>query len=130
MLGGASNEFFAGGSGSDIMTGGGGADHFVFLALRDSTVAGAGRDLIADFSHGQHDRIDLSQIDAKAATVGTDDAFHLIGMAAFGGHAGELRCWSANSHTFISGDVDGDKRADFEIELGSHVTLTNSDFIL
>lgn len=130
MIGGDAAEQFEGDAGRDVLAGGGGADHFIFTAPLDSTVAKAGRDLITDFSHDQHDRIDLSLIDAKVSTVGIDDAFHLIGTAAFSGQEGELRYGFHHGHTLISGDVDGNGIADFQIEFGTQVTLVKGDFIL
>lgn len=130
IVGGDAAEQFEGDAGRDVLAGGGGADHFIFAAALDSTVAKAGRDLITDFSHVDHDRIDLSLIDATASTEATNDTFHLIGTAAFSGQEGQLRYVFHGGHTLISGDTNGDKTADFEIELGTHVALAKGDFLL
>ena len=69
------------------MTGAGGADTFVFV-FGDSSAASGQHDRITDFASAV-DRIDLSGIDAIAAT-GSYDQFRFIGASAFDGIAGEL----------------------------------------
>jgi Ca2+-binding RTX toxin-like protein len=129
FIGGKGAEFFEGDAGRDTMTGGDGADHFIFRATSDSTVAKSGRDLIIDFSHKQHDRIDLLEIDAIGSKSG-DQAFDFVGNSAFDGGKGELRYEFDGSHTLIMGDLNGDKHADFEIELAHKIHLDRGDFIL
>jgi Ca2+-binding RTX toxin-like protein len=129
LIGGKNQEKLQGDIGQDLLTGNGGADHFIFVSASDSTIAKAGRDLITDFSQNQHDRIDLSQIDAKSSTGG-DDSFTFIGTSAFDGHAGELRYQISHGNTFVAGDVDGDKHADFQIELTGDIHLVKTDFML
>src|SRR4029077_13880158 len=116
------NDFLFGGSGKDFLTGGdnsGGADTFVFSARSDSK-RGATRDVITDFSNPEvdHDTIDLHSIDAKKHG-GTDDAFKFIGTQHFHHKEGELRFTvdTAHDRTIIQGDVNGDAKADIEIEL-------------
>lgn len=124
LLGGAGNDLLVGGSGNDFLVGGAGADTFRFTSISDSRV-GSLRDVIDDFRPGSEgDVIDLSSIDANTLRSG-NNAFSFIGKAGFSGTAGELRY----SGTIISGDVNGDGRADFEIDAG----LTKyyaSDFLL
>lgn len=124
LYGGKGNDLLVGGSGSDLLVGGAGADTFRFTSITDSRV-GSARDVIDDFRPGSEDDvIDLAAIDANVNT-GRNDAFKFIGKAGFSGTAGELRY----SGTVIAGDVDGDGRADFQIDAG----LTKyyaSDFIL
>jgi len=121
LHGGRGDDRIIGGLGCDELTGGPGADTFVFTSLRDS-VAGRARDVIMDF--GRTDTIDLSAIDARAAARG-DQAFRFIDGAKFSGKAGELRV----KGDIVSGDVDGDAKADFSIEVRG-VTLTEDHFIL
>jgi Tol biopolymer transport system component len=132
--GGAGNDLIQGGAGSDTLEGGAGADIFVFDGIGDSRLAALRSDgvkflpdRIGDFVSGE-DRIDLSGIDAKAAT-GANDAFTFIGAAAFTGQAGQLRYDNAGGIMRIMGDVDGDGRADFEIVAITPI-LQATDFIL
>ena len=116
-----------GGAGADVLTGGAGADVFRFTALADSTVAAGGRDTIRDFASG--DKIDLHLIDANASLAG-DQAFSFIGTNAFSGAAGQLRYAASGGNTLISGDVNGDKVADFSILVSGAHAFGASDFVL
>jgi len=124
---GAANSI-TGGGGHDVMTGGGGADVFYFKALTDTTKIAATRDVITDFMH-LVDKIDLVMIDANAHLAG-NQAFSLIKAGAFSGHAGELHALVAAGNTIVEGDVNGDKVADFQIQLNGIKALTAADFIL
>jgi Ca2+-binding RTX toxin-like protein len=132
--GGAGNDELTGGAGKDQLTGGPGADFFDFISLSDSGITAGTRDLIADFEEGS-DTIDLSAIDANTKNAaGTNDAFTFIGTnTPFTGTAGELHAfWSAIGQ-IIEGDVNGDKKADFSIEIAdpTHaITLTSASFNL
>ena len=92
------------------------------------------RDVITDFTHGQ-DRIDLSAIDANSKIAG-NQAFSWRGTGNFTGAPGQLieriynPAGTANDKTIIYGDINGDARADFQIELTGLKTITVSDFIL
>jgi Ca2+-binding RTX toxin-like protein len=121
-------DYITGGHGADKLTGGLGVvgDVFIYQLLSDSTVEVSGRDTITDFT--DVDRIDLSAIDAVAATV-ADDVFNFIGSAQFAGHAGELRYQSGGGVTTILGDVDGDSVADFAIDLTGDIALVLGEFI-
>lgn len=129
FIGGAGEEYFQGDGGRDILKGGGGGDHFIFTLAADSTAAAAGRDLITDFSRKQEDLLDLSDMDARAATM-ADDAFTYIGATKFTGAAGQLNIAFKNGNTFVQGDVDGNGVVDFAIELTGKINLTASDFVL
>nr|WP_314087988.1 calcium-binding protein [uncultured Shinella sp.] len=123
------DDTLVGGLGGDDLYGGAGKDTFVFTSLKDSTVAASGRDTIFDFSQTQGDRIDISGVDAISATS-KNDAFAFIGSKGFSGKAGELRFEKKAAGTYIYGDVDGNGKADFAIELGSAIALLKGDFIL
>ena len=130
LLGGNGDDTLWGGLGYDELTGGAGLDRFVFASLADS---GGGdqnlpSDLIRDFVQGE-DRIVLAAIDAKAATVG-NEAFTFIGAAAFTA-AGQLHAIrnTATNRTLIEGDVDGDRLADFQLQLVGLKTMVAADFI-
>ncbi len=133
MNGGADNDVLYGEDGFDLMIGGQGRDHlyggtgadrFVFQTVTDSVKGGA-RDVIFDFSQAERDKIDVSGIDANG-TAGGDGTFKYIGAGAFGGTRGELRF----ANQILSGDVNGDRVADFEIKVVSAPALVKADFIL
>jgi len=144
-----SSEIFIGGLGSDTMTSGpkdfgppwwgqhSGRDTFVFRDIAESVV-GENRDRIYWFANSGTDWIDLRQIDANATRSG-NQAFTLI-AGDFTGTAGELRVELVGAgldrdhqYNLVSGDVDGDGQADFEIEVHLQAldrTLTAPDFFL
>lgn len=123
------NDTITGGLGKDSLKGGTGADTFVFKTLADSTVSSTGRDTILDFKLSQGDEINLKTIDAILGTT-SNDAFHYIGHDAFTKHAGELRAAASGSNTIVSGDVDGNGKADFSILLKGIIELHATDFVL
>jgi serralysin len=124
LVGGSGNDLLVGGAGNDFLVGGSGADYFRFMKTSDSRV-GSLRDVIDDFNpDSQGDVIDLRSIDANTGRSG-DQAFEFIGKASFSGTAGELRY----SGTVISGDINGDGRADFEINAGL-TKYYSDDFLL
>lgn len=125
LKGGSGADFLNGGGGKDDLTGGAGADHFVFNATTDS--ANKKADMIEDFTHSQHDLIDLSGIDAK--TGGGDNAFTIV--SAFSHVKGQLVITAHGTNEYlVKGDVNGDGRADFTIDVHSHTALVGGDFIL
>ena len=127
--GGAGNDLLHGGSAMDQLTGGAGADTFIFVTTTEIPSTAAGRDLITDFSHAQGDRIDLSLIDANIGAAG-DQAFTYLGTGAFTGVAGQLHIWIDAGKTIVSGDVNGDKLADFAIALTGILSPVAADFVL
>jgi serralysin len=128
LIGGVGNDRLIGGAGIDTMTGGGGADTFVFVA-GDSSAASGQQDLITDFTSGV-DLIDLSAIDAIAASS-SYDLFRFLGTSAFDGSAGELDYFynSSLGVTVLQGDTNGDRVADFAIDLSGNVTISANDVI-
>ncbi|MCR6498839.1 calcium-binding protein [Shinella sp. CPCC 101442] len=124
LYGNSGNDRLYGGSGKDFLVGGSGADTFGFTRLSDSKV-GSQRDVIDDFNpDSDGDRINLSVLDANINTS-ANNRFVFIGKDSFSGTAGELRY----SGTVISGDVDGDGIADFQIDAGLDKYYA-SDFLL
>ena len=105
-----------GGTGRDQLEGGLGGDLFLFASPFDSAI-GAFRDLILDFEQGL-DKIDLS------AAGGT----RFIGSKAFTGGAGQIRYAAFDGGTIIEVDNNGDRRADFQVELADGMLLSASDF--
>jgi Ca2+-binding RTX toxin-like protein len=116
--GGAGSDILIGGLGKDVLFGGIGSDIFDFNSAAES-LSGANRDVIRDFQAG-FDRIDLSDL----------GALHFIGRKSFRGEEGELRYTKLNGITLIEGDLDGDRVADFQIELVGSLNLLATDFIL
>ncbi|WP_421578815.1 beta strand repeat-containing protein [Shinella sp. M31] len=138
LVGSSHNDTLTGNSGANVMfgttgadklTGGAGADIFLFKAAGDSTLAAAGQDTVFDFSHAQGDRIGLSGIDANTALSG-DQAFVFKGTAAFSGGKGELHFDKQASDTYVYGDINGDKVADFVLHFDDAIAFQASDFIL
>lgn len=119
-----------GGKGKDFLTGGAGFDEFGLQSLADSP-RGAGRDVITDFVHASGDVIRLNLLDAKTHVAG-DQAFTFIGSTAFHDKKGELQAVidATNNRTIVQGDVDGDGKADFQIELTGQIALDENDFFL
>ncbi len=126
LKGGSGSDILIGGLGTDTLTGGVGSDIFKFDSIADS-ISGNGRDVITDFTPDKGDLIDLSSIDADTNTAG-NQVFRFIGSNAFLGKAGELNY----SNGIVSGDINGDKIADFQIAvtLVGTTTLVSADFIL
>jgi Ca2+-binding RTX toxin-like protein len=147
---GSGSDIFEGGLGRDVMDGGArnyggpyygeyvGPDRFDFRTVADSAV-GTERDVILNFTHddgtdANSDLIHLGLIDANTTRTG-NQAFTFIADAGFSGTAGELRVTPLEGTTdrqIVSGDVDGDGLADFEIEVQMEFAapLTAADFIL
>jgi hypothetical protein len=137
--GGAGNDDLIGGPGRDQLTGGPGSDVFHYAALSDSGFTAGTRDLIADFEQGgsifPSDKIDLSAIDAVTTNAaGTNDGFTFIGTnTPFTGTPGQLRAFWNVIGQVVEGDVNGDKVADFSIQLtdpGHAIALSSSDFVI
>jgi VCBS repeat-containing protein len=149
IRGNGGNDRIAGGLGVDIMSGGAGADVFVFRAAAESgagyvgyinnaglsALSGQGkRDIITDFTVGV-DEIDLFAIDANTKIAG-NQAFAFSAAQSFSGVAGHLiakrydAAGVANDKTIVYGDVNGDKKADFQIELTGLKMLAAGDFVL
>lgn len=130
IAGGAGDDRLVGGLGADALVGQAGADTFVFASTAESGPGNA-RDRINDFSHAQGDRIDVSGIDANTAAA-KNQAFTFIGTQAFHGTSGELHYAVSGDHAVISGDVNGDKVADFQIVVNYAAAhpFVASDFVL
>lgn len=135
MFGGTGNDTLIGGDGNDIMfgesgrdthTGGGGEDSFVFSSLTYMGNTAATRDIVTDFEAGT-DTLYLGGVDANAALNG-DQAFTFIGTQGFSGAAGELHAFAEGGNTIVEGDVNGDKQADFQIQLTGLIGLSDTDF--
>jgi serralysin len=124
--GGVGNDPLMATDGVDELTGGAGADRFVFAQVRIAGDAGAARDVITDFASGQ-DKIHLARIDANSTKSG-NQSWTLTD--AFSGRAGELTISREGDDLLLSGDVNGDGRADLVIELTGASTLKAADIVL
>ena len=133
--GGAGKDSLTGGPGTDQLTGGPGADHFVFPATTDSAV-GPAREVITDFHHSQHDKIDLHLIDAdQRASHPGNQAFVFIGTETFAHyhslHHNVVGMVRFNPHTHVvQGNVNASLAPDFEIAVPHVAALVAGDFIL
>jgi len=103
-----------GGGGRDTLRGGEGRDIFDYNASSDSTLRVS--DSIVDFGSG------FDRFDVRDMGVG----FTFIGLKAFSGVAGEFRSRAG----FFEGDVDGDGRADFHVDLTNNVVIERGDVLL
>jgi serralysin len=126
--GAAGDDSLRGDAGRDTLTGGSGDDTFVFAAVGDSGTKGTTRDTILDFSIAD-DLISLKAIDADE-TKGGNQAFAFAGKGGFTDTAGELVYKVSGGHTIVSGDVDGNGKADFSIDLVGKLALDADDFLL
>ncbi len=119
-------DSITGGLDRDLLYGGTGRDRFDFNLVSESL--GAGRDLIRDFVRGLDD-IDLRTIDANTA-VGGNQAFRFIGNSPFNGNAGELHIRQVGALIKVEGDTNGDRVADFTIDVTGAAPLSAGDFFL
>jgi Ca2+-binding RTX toxin-like protein len=121
IVGGTTNDIIHGDAGADVLTGGAGADVFVYNALDDAAFGknkSSSVDTITDFQSGA-DRLDLSDLGhmtfkGQSPTVG----------------AHEVSWYVSSGNTFVTGDVTGDGKADFIIQLKGALALSSSDFLL
>jgi Ca2+-binding RTX toxin-like protein len=126
--GGGGSDILVGGAGRDTLTGGAADDYFYF-ADGDLNATRASADTITDFNRAAGDLIVLEDIDARETAAG-DQAFTFIGSSAFSGLAGQLRYDKQGGNTYIEGDTDGNRVADFVICLTGTINLVVGDFVL
>ena len=133
LSGSSGRDILAGGSGRDIMSGGSEADTFRFIRFADSA-AGVRRDVITDFARGS-DKIDFDLIDANTSLSGNQDFFFVGSQTFIAGVTGQIRAVTAfradgTGVTIVSGDINGDRVADFEIQVTGIHNLSVTDFDL
>lgn len=123
VLTGSGNDRITANNAVNMMDGGSGNDTFAF-----KSAAAADGDTILNFAPG--DKIDLSGIDANQGADG-HQSFVLFTTGAFTA-AGQLMVTHETGvdgeRTVISGNVNEDDHADFQIVLTGHHNLTPSDF--
>jgi hypothetical protein len=120
------NDTLEGGKGIDKLYGGKGRDTFLF-STGDSGKTHATADTIYDFTRA--DSIDLTSWDANSKKTGVQH-FDFVGADAFSGHPGELRFVKAKSDTWIEGNTDSDKKAEFVIHLDDALAIKAEYFDL
>lgn len=137
IIGNDGNDRLCGGGGKDLLDGGRGDDTFVFLKVSESGTKVLARDVIYDFKNDGRDLIDLSAIDAKAKGGLSNDSFTYLNpdgvpIASFTRQPGELRSYFVGSAIIVEGDINGDAKADFSIEVrGFGLSVLNAaDFLL
>jgi len=108
-----------------VLIGGGGHDIFVFTSGFDvpSASSPAHPDIIKDFVQGE-DLIDLSNLYSGSFA---GPAHHLVD--SFSGVANEVMVAVHSGSTSVLADLNGDKIADFEVQLSNPIHLTASDFL-
>jgi len=126
LIGGAGDDVLRGEGGVDTLSGGEGNDTFSFMERSISYPQAA--DVIRDFEVGV-DKIDLSPMDANENKDG-EQFFEFIGSKGFSGKAGELNYQIVGGVGLLSGDVDGDRVADFQVVLANHAALSEKDLVL
>lgn len=129
LNGGNGNDTLTGGTGKDTLDGGVDADHDVFdFNLKGESKKGALRDVISNFTSGV-DEIDVSGIDAKSGVAG-NQKFKWIGKQGFHHQKGELHYIKKAGFVLVEGDVNGDGKADFQIQVNGLAKLVQDDFTL
>ncbi len=113
-------------SGVDELTGGFGMDRFVFSDAKPLTAVPSVRDVVTDFSNVS-DRIDLRAIDANSTRAGNQG---FVRVSSFDGKAGQLVVQQVGANTELSGDINGDRIADFVIQLTGVASITADNLSL
>jgi Ca2+-binding RTX toxin-like protein len=123
-------DLVRGGLGTDTMTGGLEGDRFEFTSAIEIGKKPGLRDIITDFARGE-DLIDLSAIDANGLKKG-NTAFKFLKKegAKFTDKAGQLAWDQKKAVTIVQGDIDGNGKVDFRLELTGVVDLAKGDFVL
>jgi hypothetical protein len=124
----AGADVLNGGAGKDTLAGALGADTFDYN-IKSETPKGANHDVILDFSGvgGDGDHIDLAGIDANSAKHGNQDFKFINGK--FHHRPGELHVLTKVGFFLVEGDINGDGKADFQIEVHSAAALVRDDFL-
>lgn len=122
LTGNEGNDTLLGGMGADKLIGGEGADSFVYGTIKETGLNAKTRDVITDFSKG--DKIDIKALDANMIKEGIQPWSF---VNTFTGVPGQISFDKA--HHLVLFDQDGNKSADFSIELTGVASLVDTDFI-
>ena len=115
LIGMGGNDHLMGAGGADVLIGGKGKNRFIYTSFDDSPDAKGERDKILEF--GKKDKINLS---------GLAEDLQFIGSDKFTATAGDVRF----SKGTLLVDADGDKSADFAIQLPGTDSLKGSNLVL
>lgn len=135
LIGGKGGDFLAGQLGADTLTGGGDADAFFYYELAESGPKKSLRDTITDFD-AKKDGIGI----LADANVLLDDVQRFTFVkkegAGFKKKPGSI-IWeqidkkgTAKDMTIVYADANGDKKADFALQLKGLVDLKADDFLI
>jgi Ca2+-binding RTX toxin-like protein len=116
LYGGGGNDSLYGGTGQDLLVGGVGNDDFIFRSAAEVGIGGA-RDVISDFTAGQ-DQMDFT---AMGMTFSAGSSFTNT--------AGEMIAVANGGDSILTGDVNGDGVADFELMLLGVTSVTAGMFV-
>jgi serralysin len=128
LVGGKGADTLYGGTEGDTLTGSAGPDRFVFETPADSGTTTVTRDAITDFVSGE-DEIVLTAIDARTGG-GANDAAIWIGQNSFSGTQGQLRYERTGGDIFLELDRNGDRTADFMVEISGINSILKADIAL
>ncbi len=134
LSGSEGNDVLVGGLGVDTLFGGAGRDTFKF-EKKNEAPKGVEHEAIFDFSGSgaEGDRIDLKSIDANTHMRG-NQTFKFIGERGFHHKAGELHVVDHGTYVTVEGDINGNGKADFQIDVhnttGNLTSLLKADFVL
>jgi glucose/arabinose dehydrogenase len=128
LYGDAGRDTILGSAGRDSLSGGQGADVFRWQSLGTIGVALSGADVVRDFSHSAHDRLDLARLDANSLLSG-NQAFAFIGRSEFT-RAGEVRYEIVGTEARVLINTDADPEAEGLIRLANVQGLAARDFLL
>ena len=114
LIGGDGADVIVGGWGADHLWGGTGADRFVFAT--GHSLPGAGADILVGFERSL-DLLDMRGMDLHLTAGG------------FTGAAGELTTFAVAAGLMVVADLNGDRVADFAIQVTGVASLSAADFL-
>jgi len=128
LYGDAGRDTLLGGTGEDRLLGGAEADVFRWSSIGGVGTSLSRADVVRDFSHSAHDRLDLARIDANGLRSG-NQSFSWIGKGEFTGIA-QARYEVVGSEARVFLNTDADLDAEGVIRLMGIRSLKSGDFLL